>query len=178
MHPARAGKKWRYAYLMASESPQKPIPYQEIVKFDREGSPSLLSGFSLGVLICEWADLSGHGRQVWSAREEFGTLGEPVFVPRPGPERFLSLLPVFCSLSHNGPVKPRRDEDDGWVVSQLYDCKHHQTQFIVLDAKDLARGPVARLKLRHHTPYGFHGTFTPEVSCPCCCSSRIRDLLY
>jgi len=120
MHPARAGKKWRYAYLMASESPQKLIPYQEIVKFDREG----------------------HGRQVWSAREEFGTLGEPVFVPRPGPER---------------------DEDDGWVVSQLYDCKHHQTQFIVLDAKDLARGPVARLKLRHHTPYGFHGTFTPEV---------------
>jgi len=120
VHPEIAGKRWRYAYLMASDSPQKPIPFQEIVKFDREGLR----------------------RQVWSARAEFSILGEPVFVPRPGPDR---------------------EEDDGWVITQLYDCKRHETQFVVLDARDLAHGPVARAKLAHHTPYGFHGTFTPEI---------------
>jgi all-trans-8'-apo-beta-carotenal 15,15'-oxygenase len=85
---------------------------------------------------------SGLKRQVWSAREEFSTLGEPVFVPRPGPDR---------------------EEDDGWVIAQLYDCRRHQTQFVVLDAQNLSGGPIARVKLAHHTPYGFHGTFTPEV---------------
>jgi len=113
------GKRWRYAYLMASDSPQKPIPYQEIVKFDRLGL----------------------NRQVWSSREEFATLGEPVFAPR----------------------NREAEEDDGWVIAQLYDCKHHATQYVVLDAQNLARGPIARVKLAHHTPYGFHGTFTPEV---------------
>jgi hypothetical protein len=79
---------------------------------------------------------------VWSARAEFSILGEPVFVPRPG---------------------LNREEDDGWVITQLYDCKRHETQFVVLDARNLGHGPVARAKLAHHTPYGFHGTFTPEV---------------
>jgi carotenoid cleavage dioxygenase-like enzyme len=41
VHPQIAGKRWRYAYLMASDSPQKPIPFQEIVKFDREGILSM-----------------------------------------------------------------------------------------------------------------------------------------
>lgn len=79
---------------------------------------------------------------MWSARAEFSILGEPVFVPRPG---------------------LNREEDDGWVITQLYDCKRHETQFVVLDARNLGHGPVARAKLAHHTPYGFHGTFTPEV---------------
>ncbi len=144
-----AGKRWRYAYLMASDSPQKPIPFQEIVKFDREGMylpfrctrPPARTHRSRLTFALSCHSL-GLARQVWSARAEYSVLGEPVFVPRPG----------LC-----------REEDDGWVITQLYDCKRHETQFVVLDARNMGHGPVARAKLAHHTPYGFHGTFTPEV---------------
>jgi len=122
-HPFINGEKWRYAYLMAADSPHQPVPYQDIVKFD----------------------LLGKNRQVWSARQEFGIIGEPVFVPRPN---------TFHDVVQ---------EDDGWVITQLYHPKTHHTQFVVLDASDLTKGPIARLHLVHHTPYGFHGTFCPHV---------------
>ncbi len=54
-------------------------------------------------------------------------------------------------------------EDDGYLLVQLYVPETHCTEFVVLDAQHVARGPLARVKLRHHIPYGFHGTFTPEV---------------
>ncbi|XP_031554607.1 uncharacterized protein LOC116291575 [Actinia tenebrosa] len=82
-------------------------------------------------------------RQVWYS---YGVIGEPVFVPRLG-----------YDSSRTG------DEDDGYVIVQLYVPKRDVTEFCVLDAKDVGKGPLARLKLKHHIPYGFHGTFTPEV---------------
>ncbi|MBZ5712200.1 carotenoid oxygenase family protein [Nannocystis pusilla] len=61
--------------------------------------------------------------------------GEPVFVPRPG----------------------RPDEDDGWLLSLHYVDAERACHLLVLDARDLAT--VARLRLPHATPLGFHGTF-------------------
>ena len=80
-------------------------------------------------------------RQVWSARGEDGVIGEPVYIPSPNSTA----------------------EDDGWVVVQEYLCKSHQTQFVILDARDLAKGPIARIKLQNFIPYGFHGTFSQDV---------------
>lgn len=82
-------------------------------------------------------------RQVWYSH---GCLGEPVFVPRLGYESW-----------------QEGDEDDGYVIIQVYIPERHVTEFCVLDAKDVRKGPLARIKLKHHVPYGFHGTFTPEV---------------
>ena len=73
-----------------------------------------------------------------------GCIGEPVFVPRNG-----------YSSANTG------DEDDGYVIVQLYVPEKHVTEFCVLDAKNLSL--LARIKLKHHVPYGFHGTFTPKV---------------
>ena len=55
------------------------------------------------------------------------------------------------------------DEDDGYVIVQLFVPETNCTEFVILDAKHVSRGPIARIKLKHHIPYGFHGTFTPEV---------------
>ena len=55
------------------------------------------------------------------------------------------------------------DEDDGYVLVQLYHPKKHVSSFCVLDAKNIAKGCIARINLKHHVPYGFHGTFSPEV---------------
>lgn len=142
-NPLMNGQKWRYAYLMASDMPSKFIPFQEIVKFDREGTR----------------------RQVWSAREEYGVIGEPIFVPR----RPLDKEGGGGGGGKEGKGEGRRsvlseaEEDDGWVMTQLFNCKTYQSQFVVLDAKHVDKGPLLRAKLKHHTPYGFHGTFSHEV---------------
>ena len=54
------------------------------------------------------------------------------------------------------------DEDEGYVIVQLYIPEKHVTEFAILDAKHVDKGPVSRIKLKHHIPFGFHGTFTPE----------------
>ncbi|KAL5459802.1 hypothetical protein EMCRGX_G033178 [Ephydatia muelleri] len=88
-------------------------------------------------------DKEGKHRQVWYSH---GTVGEPVFVPRGGWDSWNA-----------------GDEDDGYVITQLYVPETNLTEFVVLDAKRVDKGPVATIKLKHHLPYGFHGTFTPEV---------------
>ena len=55
------------------------------------------------------------------------------------------------------------DDDDGYVITQLYVPETHTTEFIVLRGKHVDQGPVAVIKLKHHIPYGFHGTFTPQL---------------
>jgi len=85
-------------------------------------------------------------RDVWYSD---GIIGEPVFAPLHG-----------YDSRHQG------DEDEGYVVVQLYHPEKHTTDFCILDAKKVSSGPVARIKLKHHVPYGFHGTFTPEVFLP------------
>eukprot|EP00012_Vannella_robusta_P007097 CAMPEP_0206194036 /NCGR_PEP_ID=MMETSP0166-20121206/6946_1 /ASSEMBLY_ACC=CAM_ASM_000260 /TAXON_ID=95228 /ORGANISM="Vannella robusta, Strain DIVA3 518/3/11/1/6" /LENGTH=501 /DNA_ID=CAMNT_0053610909 /DNA_START=69 /DNA_END=1574 /DNA_ORIENTATION=+ len=83
-------------------------------------------------------DTAQSNRQVWSARSESGVIGEPVFIPHP----------------------EGKEEDDGWVIVQMYCCKTHKTQFVLLDARDLSAGPIARIHLNYHIPYGFHGTWS------------------
>ncbi|MEB3883453.1 carotenoid oxygenase family protein [Lyngbya sp. CCY1209] len=81
-------------------------------------------------------DLETGDRQLWSAAPR-GFAGEPVFVPRPD----------------------GNSEDDGWVLMLVYNSETHQSDVVILDGKDVNQGPVARLHLKHHIPYGLHGTF-------------------
>ncbi|BAY24956.1 Retinal pigment epithelial membrane protein [Calothrix sp. NIES-2100] len=85
-------------------------------------------------------DLDSGEKQLWSAAPR-GFMGEPIFVPRPGSER----------------------EDDGWLLALVYDAAHHRSDVVILDARDLNKGAIARLHLKHHIPYGLHGSFTSEV---------------
>ena len=69
-------------------------------------------------------------------------MGEPIFVPRPA----------------------RRDEDDGWLLTLVYNGAEHRSHLYVLDARDLEGEPIAVAHLPHHVPYGFHGTFTSRIA--------------
>ena len=79
-------------------------------------------------------------QQMWSAAPR-GFVGEPVFVPR----------------------KDATSEDDGWVLVIVYDAERDRSDVVILDAKNLNSEPLARLHLKHHLPYGLHGSFTCEV---------------
>ncbi len=82
--------------------------------------------------------------QLWSAALR-GFMGEPLFVPRPQTTR----------------------EDDGWVLVLMYNAERRCSDLVILAAQDIAAGPIARLKLPHHVPYGLHGSFVPQYFGPC-----------
>jgi carotenoid cleavage dioxygenase len=44
---------------------------------------------------------------------------------------------------------------------RVYDSARDTSQLLVLDATDLAAGPVARVMLPRRVPHGFHGTWAP-----------------
>lgn len=83
-------------------------------------------------------DLEQGRAQLWDAGPR-AFVGEPIFVPRP----------------HSTPA-----EDKGWLLVMVYDAARHQSEVVILDAQNLAAGPVTRLPLGHHLPHGLHGSFS------------------
>lgn len=47
-------------------------------------------------------------------------------------------------------------EDEGYVVTLEYNGDTHRSDLIILNARDLNAGPIARLKLKAHLPFAFH----------------------
>ncbi len=72
-----------------------------------------------------------------------GYVSEPIFVPHP-----------------QGAT-----EDAGWVLTLVYDGKNHRSTLAILDAQNIAGEAVALLHLKHHIPYGLHGSWTDRVFC-------------
>ena len=54
-------------------------------------------------------------------------------------------------------------EDDGWLVSFVHDATTDRTDFVILDARDLAGDPVATVHLPARVPFGFHGSWLPAT---------------
>ncbi len=53
------------------------------------------------------------------------------------------------------------DEDDGWVLTYVYDAATEGSELAVLDASDLAAGPVGTVALPARVPNGFHAAWVP-----------------
>lgn len=63
--------------------------------------------------------------------------GEPVFVPQPD----------------------ATNEDDGWLLTFVYDEREAKSELVVVSAKDMASEPIARIIIPSRVPYGFHGAW-------------------
>ncbi len=50
-------------------------------------------------------------------------------------------------------------EDDGWLLSAVYDSRHDTSEVVVLDARDVAAGPIARVRIPQRMPFGFHANW-------------------
>ena len=66
--------------------------------------------------------------------------GEPVFVPAAGASA----------------------EDDGYLLSFVYDASVNRSELIVVDANNMAADPVARIHLPSRVPAGFHGSWIAD----------------
>lgn len=52
-------------------------------------------------------------------------------------------------------------DEAGWLLSQVFDANEGKSFLAVLRADRIADGPVALVRLRHHVPLSFHGTWSP-----------------
>ena len=66
--------------------------------------------------------------------------GEAVFVPRDG-----------------GTA-----EDDGWLMTYVYDKPSDSSSFVVLDAADMTADPIGTVDLPQRVPFGFHGSWIAD----------------
>ncbi len=55
-------------------------------------------------------------------------------------------------------------EDDGWLMCYVYDPDRDRSDFVVLDAQDVAAGPVATVALPARVPLGFHGNWIDDAA--------------
>jgi carotenoid cleavage dioxygenase-like enzyme len=62
------------------------------------------------------------------------------------------------------PRSPDAAEDDGWVMSLVYDRATDRSDLVVLDALDFGGDPVAVVHLPARVPYGFHGNWVPSTT--------------
>lgn len=83
------------------------------------------------------------GKQEFHSFAPRGFISEPIFVPR--------------------DRNAGSEEDDGWVLTLIFNAEHNRSDLVILDAQNISGKPVATLHLKHHVPYGLHGTFTQEV---------------
>jgi carotenoid cleavage dioxygenase len=66
--------------------------------------------------------------------------GEPVFVPAAGSQA----------------------DDEGYVITYVYDDATNTSDLVILDASRLAAKPIATVKIPRRIPYGFHGSWMAD----------------
>jgi carotenoid cleavage dioxygenase-like enzyme len=110
----QTGKNARHLYVGEGDLENDPLRFAKIVRHDFKS-----------------------GQQVEAANPAKRTFGEPVFVPREGPQT----------------------EDNGWIMNQGYDGDRNESYFEIRDAATLEL--QARAWTGQHLPLGFHGNFMP-----------------
>ena len=68
---------------------------------------------------------------------------------------------VFASESPFCPRPGATEEDDGWVVTFTIDVAGDCSECQIFDAKDIAAGPIARVRLPMRISSGTHATWAP-----------------
>ena len=63
--------------------------------------------------------------------------------------------PVFVKAADG------RGEDEGWILSVMYDAARDASDLVILDATSFAGPPVATVHLPARVPFGFHGSWVP-----------------
>jgi carotenoid cleavage dioxygenase len=63
----------------------------------------------------------------------------------------------FGSESPFIPAENAKSEDDGYVISFVTDEREGTSEAIILDAQNVEKAPLARIKIPQRVPLGFHG---------------------
>jgi hypothetical protein len=69
---------------------------------------------------------------------------------------------VFACKSRAAHVDAA-DEDSGYILSIVFDGSNLSSNLAIFDAKDIARGPISRVKLPYALAFGQRGQFIPNL---------------
>lgn len=62
------------------------------------------------------------------------------------------------------PAEGAKGEDEGWLVAAVHDMADSTSELVVLDARNVEAGPIARVKMPRRLPFGFHcNWFAPQA---------------
>ena len=64
------------------------------------------------------------------------------------------------SLLH--PQDAATDEDDGYIMSYVYNGERNSSEVVILSAQDFTGQPLAVVELPVRVPFGFHGNWIPD----------------
>jgi len=123
-----------------------------MVNPEREGLPSRYGWMAVAaretgndpLQAIKKLDLQTGERCLWSAAPR-GFVSEPVMVPRP------------VAAGDSAAADSAAAEDDGWVLTLVWNGARRASDLVVLDAASLAE--VAVLELPLAIPYGLHGSW-------------------
>ncbi|MGP1665713.1 MAG: carotenoid oxygenase family protein, partial [Rhodanobacter sp.] len=65
---------------------------------------------------------------------------------------------------HRFVAAPNGKPGQGWLVGTVLDYRRGRSGLSMLDAQNLAAGPLAQAWLPHTVPLGFHGWYVPSKS--------------
>lgn len=57
------------------------------------------------------------------------------------------------------PAANAASEDDGYLLSYIYDAQEDASHLAILDAANLSDEPIAKIHLPARVPAGFHGSW-------------------
>ncbi len=60
------------------------------------------------------------------------------------------------------PAAAGRNDDEGWILSYVYDRARGSSDLVILDADDFSGPPQAVIHLPRRVPYGFHGNWISD----------------
>jgi carotenoid cleavage dioxygenase-like enzyme len=92
------------------------------------------------------------------SKHEF--LGEPLFVKRQHSKGMDGYIILYTSYENVIIVYINSDEDDGYIISLLFDGHSEVSSLVVFDAKHISKGPVYKVPIEGaNIPLGLHSSF-------------------
>ena len=57
------------------------------------------------------------------------------------------------------PAENPGSEDDGYLMTFVFDPTEHLSELVILNAAEMSDEPIARIHLQARVPAGFHGSW-------------------
>ena len=61
------------------------------------------------------------------------------------------------------PARADAAEDEGWLIGLVIDMNEETSELVILDAANFESEPLARVKIPHRIPPGFHGNWVART---------------